>query len=333
MINVDILKSNLPLVQSVINYFAAEFSNPEEFDKIKKSALKYSQKFKSPNGETFINLGFLSPLECTMFIVDNGIKNTGRVIDETIKALEEKLIIYPLDKAIGRQVTEDRFRMNGEKAAILYGNNLIMNIIMGFDYIIQEYKDSVVKIEHVSKSQDHSIGTGFLIEYKDRHLIITNKHVIEKYERLTIFNNQDNILDFEEPFLHPTKDIAILPLKVKLKAIAFRLNTDIRILGEIITIGYPSIPMTRLAYQVYHKGEINSFVQDYFYNNLFLISAKTSAGNSGSPVIDSKGTVVGIVTEELFEKEQFYQKGKLPYYAAITSTDIHEAIESYQNRG
>jgi len=333
MVNIDILKSNLALVQIVIDYFAAEFTNTSEYERIKESALKHNQKFKNPNGKTFINLGFLSPLECTLFIIDKGIENTGRVIDETIKALEERLIIYPIDKTIGRQITDDRFRLNGEKAAILYRKNLIMNIILGFDYIVQEYKNSVFKIEHVSKNQDHSIGTGFLIDYADRHLIITNKHVIEEHDRLRVLNNEDNSIDFEDPFLHPDKDIAILPLKEKLKTTAFQLETEIRILGEIITIGYPSIPMTRLAYQVYHRGEINSFVQDYYGNQLFLISAKTSAGNSGSPVIDNKGTVVGIVTEELFEKEQFYKKGKLPYYAAITSNDIFETINNYRNFG
>jgi hypothetical protein len=84
--------------------------------------------------------------------------------------------------------------------------------------------------------------------------------------------------------------------------------------------------MTKYSYQVYHKGEVNSFVEDYKSNKLFLFSAKTSSGNSGSPVIDKTGMVLGIVTEELFEKDKFYEKGKLPYYAAIPAIEIGRMI-------
>ena len=96
-------------------------------------------------------------------------------------------------------------------------------------------------------------------------------------------------------------------------------------------IKYPTIPTTKFAYQVYHKGEVNSFVEDYWDNNLFLISAKTSSGNSGSPIIDNSGMVVGVITEELFEKDKFYEKGKLPYYAGIPTVEIVKAITKYKN--
>lgn len=87
--------------------------------------------------------------------------------------------------------------------------------------------------------------------------------------------------------------------------------------------------MTKHSYQVYHKGELNSFVEDYRENQLFLFSAKTSSGNSGSPIIDKYGMVIGIVTEELFEQELFYEKGKLPYYAGIPTEEIIKSVNEY----
>jgi len=100
------------------------------------------------------------------------------------------------------------------------------------------------------------------------------------------------------------------------------LEKEFRILDNIITMGYPIVPMTRDGYLLCHGGEINSVVHNYSGQEYFLFSAKTSSGNSGSPVIDKFGNVVGIVTEELFERDQFYKKGKLPYYGAIPSSYI-----------
>jgi hypothetical protein len=103
----------------------------------------------------------------------------------------------------------------------------------------------------------------------------------------------------------------------------FNLGPVIGLLEEIITIGYPSIPNSREAYQVVHRGEINAYVQDYSGQDLLVISARTSPGHSGSPVLDNMGRVVGMVARELFEKDAFINKGITPYFACITARSIH----------
>ena len=70
-----------------------------------------------------------------------------------------------------------------------------------------------------------------------------------------------------------------------------------------------------------NKGEINSYIENYSGNTLFLISAKTSSGNSESPVINEKGQVLGMVAHELFEKGALLEKGKL-LYTGIIPTNI-----------
>lgn len=330
MTNTPLLKSNLELVQKVIRFFAAEYVDKIEFEKIKIKAIETSKRFNSPNGELFIKMGFLSPMECVLYISSETESTEGRVIDETIKALEEQLIIYPIDRMLTHNLSDRRYRMDGQRAVNLYINNLVLNKILGFEYIIDTYKHSVLKIEHICKEGKHSIGTGFMVKLEMKLLLITNKHVIENYRELNIYDFDDNKIEHLEPYLSKTKDIGIIEITNDSTSTPFILNVNPKILSEIITIGYPSIPMTRYAYQVYHKGEINSFVEDYFGNNLFLISAKTSAGNSGSPIIDAEGKVVGIVTQELFEKNDFYEKGKLPYYASIPAIDIINEIDDFK---
>ena len=67
-----------------------------------------------------------------------------------------------------------------------------------------------------------------------------------------------------------------------------------------------------------HKGEVNSLIEGYNPKQSYLIfSAKTSSGNSGSPLINLRGAVIGIVSEEFFDQDAFKDRGKPPYYAAL----------------
>lgn len=330
MANVNIIRSNLELAHKVVEFLALEFIDKERYKIMQSKVCTFSTDLRGQNANKFVQLGFFSILECTLFLSEeNETVSYGRTIDETFKALEEKNLIYSVDK-MASNFTAKRFRLNGEIVADFYRRDLIFNIIFGFEYIIEKYRNSVLKIEHITKEKDHHVGTGFIIRYNSNLLLITNKHVIEGNHKLNVYDYNDNIVKIDKPYLHAIKDLAVIPiLEWDIKNSILSLNTEIKILDDIITIGFPSIPMTRFSYQVYHKGEINSFVKDYAGNHLFLISAKTSAGNSGSPVINEKGTVVGIITEELFEKEQFYEKGKLPYYGAISSDDIISVLKEY----
>ena len=288
---------------------------------------------KKLNGETFIKMGFLSAFDFTMYAVENKEKwdlKDGiqvRVVEMALDILQSKLIITKVESMLTFG-GDTRYQVNEKYAKLLYERDLIYNVMFGFQYILDKYKNSIIKIENIDKRKDHSIGTGFIVLQENISLIITNKHVLKNAETINIYDKDDMKLEFNEPILSNDKDIAIIPLKEKQKHPHFILSEDIQIISEIITIGYPSIPMAKLAYQVCHKGEVNSSIEDYRGNKLFLISAKTSSGNSGSPVINDFGNVIGIITEELFEKDLFYEKGKLPYYAAIPSIEIIETLEN-----
>ena len=154
-------------------------------------------------------------------------------------------------------------------------------------------------------------------------MIITNEHVVSNPKKLRLLDVNEKEYEFELLWSDSEKDVAFLELKIPYpKDNILFFENKISILSEIITIGYPYIPRTIAPYQVLHKGEVNSFVQDYKRNNLFLISAKTSSGNSGSPVLDKNGRVIGMLVEELFEEESWKTQGKPPYFAVIPSSEI-----------
>ena len=323
--------SNIEIIKIVISYFMFEISDEEKFEEIKAIAL--TNPLNDQNAKFFLELGYFSAFDFSFYISKKS-ESPRNFSHETIQLfldamVEEKILnILPY-----RKNGEQRYRASGSYAEFFNKRDLILNIICGWRFIIEKYSNSVVKIEHKDKNGDFSIGTGFYYaagnETFSKYLIITNKHVLENAEEIKVFLNDDTEITYSEIVIDPTKDLGFIILSKPLEFPILDFNPSLEILSEILTIGYPSIPMTKHSYQIYHKGELNSFVEDYEGNKLFLFSAKTSSGNSGSPIIDRHGLVLGIVTEELFEKDQFYQKGKLPYYAGIPTEEIIKSLNEH----
>lgn len=328
-----ILSSKDNLVNEIIDFFTAKEVNLLLFETIKDICIRYSNKYNKFNGELYIKKGLLSGFDFLMYMLDQKKAGDGiptNFVDLTLQQLAKHYIIIPMDSLVFKS-EEQRYNTNGELTKSLYDHNLIKNLLYGFNYIIERYKNSVVKIIHINRHGDSSIGTGFFISAKVNNncLVITNKHVVEGAQKVKIFSADDKEIKINKITQDNDRDIAIIETE-QFTCNTFFLSDHLEVMKEIITIGYPTIPTTKYAYQVYHKGEVNSFVEDYWNNKFFLISAKTSSGNSGSPIIDNTGMVVGIITEELFEQDKFYEKGKLPYYAGIPCTEIVESIKKFK---
>ncbi len=95
------------------------------------------------------------------------------------------------------------------------------------------------------------------------------------------------------------------------------------ILDEILVTGFPKIPLSKNNQIVSQKGEINSFIEDFWDNNYFLFSSIARPGNSGGPIFSSKGYLVGIVSR-LNEKDG---DNSLPFFSGIPAPDVIKAIK------
>lgn len=172
-----------------------------------------------------------------------------------------------------------------------------------------------------------NIGNGFLIQEANKQIIVTNYHVIRNAKKFVVKNYSEKTIEIKQTVTVEEKDLAfLLPISIVDNVTPFVLNLKLKILDEILTIGYPPVPTTKFSHPLFHLGEINSFVENYWGNQLFIFSAKTNPGNSGSPIIDKMGTIVGIVSEQL-EEQEWYKKGKIPYYAGIPSAEINNNLK------
>lgn len=330
----DLLKADPDLVDDLLNFYCLKRSQPQLFEIVKLKCLEQAQKMNVRNAKVFLDLGYLSLMDFMTYrkFLQRGDGIKQNIAQGIIQILENNGLLSRLSINSVDQIYQP-YLPSFDRLIFLKERGALQAIIGGWRQIIEQNSSSVFKIQNKTKLDDVSIGTGYYyacgnseVEY---HLIITNKHVVEDANELTLLNSQEDLIQFEDIIIDEKRDLAYLKLDKPLRVQYLDFNPENTPLEEVITIGYPSIPLTKEAYQVFHKGEINSFVEDYFGNRLFLFSAKTSAGNSGSPILDRYGLVQGLVTQELFEKNSFLEKGKLPYYSAIPSIEIIKSINEY----
>jgi len=140
-----------------------------------------------------------------------------------------------------------------------------------------------------------SLGSGFIID--STGIIITNNHVIADADEVKI-RLQDET-EFKAKILgrDPKTDLAVLsidPGKTKLSAVAFGDSDKLRVGDWVVAIGNPfGLGGTVTAGIVSARGrDINQGPYDDFIQT----DASINKGNSGGPLFNLKGEVIGINT-------------------------------------
>ena len=144
------------------------------------------------------------------------------------------------------------------------------------------------------KRKAQSLGSGFIIDKTG--YIITNNHVIDNAEKIMVILYDDTSFEAKVVGKDPKTDVALLkidPKKIKLKAVEFGNSNDLRVGDWVMAIGNPfGFGGTVTAGIVSARGRnLSGSYDDYIQTD-----ASINRGNSGGPLFDMKGNVVGINT-------------------------------------
>ena len=144
-----------------------------------------------------------------------------------------------------------------------------------------------------------SIGSGFLISTDG--YILTNTHVVENSDSIYVMYKDREYLA-ELVGSDTISDIAVLKIKSIEKLPYFELKDDIEInIGEeIIVIGNPYDLGVSVSSGII--SAINRNIKGTEYNNLIQTDAAINKGNSGGPMFNLNGDVIGI-TSMIFSTE------------------------------
>ena len=140
----------------------------------------------------------------------------------------------------------------------------------------------------------NSLGSGFIIDASG--LVVTNNHVIAEADEINVILNDDTTLKAEIIGRDTKTDLALLRVKPDkpLKAVKFGDSDKLRLGEWVIAIGNPfSLGGTVTAGIVSARNrDINSGP----YDNYIQTDAAINRGNSGGPLFNLNGEVIGVNT-------------------------------------
>jgi S1-C subfamily serine protease len=143
-------------------------------------------------------------------------------------------------------------------------------------------------------SSGTSSGTAFFVS--DRGHLLTNAHVVRACKRIQILH-QAGSEDVSVIAADPTSDLALLGFASRPPAVpAFRGN--VRLGEDIAVFGFPLFPVLSSG-GTFTQGSISALTGMRDDSGIFQISAQIQPGNSGGPVLDEYGNIVGVVVSKL----------------------------------
>jgi S1-C subfamily serine protease len=180
--------------------------------------------------------------------------------------------------------------------------------------------------KHDSKSHPQYSGTGFFIT--DDGYLITNRHVAGNGAEVRLLAVRGAI-SARVVKTDATNDIALLKADGKFVALPLATSRSARLGATVLTIGFPDITLQGFAPK-FARGEVASLSGPRDDARYFQISVPVQPGNSGGPLVDDHGNVIGVVSAKLNSKVALVVSGALPENVnyAIKSSFLLGFLES-----
>lgn len=156
----------------------------------------------------------------------------------------------------------------------------------------RDIETNVQSIFNAPKTNKVSLGSGFIID--ETGYIITNNHVIDKAKSIAVVLSDGREIEAKVIGTDEKTDIALIKIetKQKLKPVTFGNSDNIRVGDWILAIGNPfglgssvTAGIISAKSRDIESGPYDSFIQT---------DASINQGNSGGPMFNLKGEVIGI---------------------------------------
>ncbi|MEN2749116.1 trypsin-like peptidase domain-containing protein [Sphingomonas sp. T9W2] len=138
-------------------------------------------------------------------------------------------------------------------------------------------------------------GSGVAVE---RNHILTNAHVVEEARAVSVHVGGRSCVG-EVVFADPRNDLALLHVATTLPGVAqFRSQVGLHLGEDIVALGFPLQGLLGTGPQA-SAGNIAALTGIGNDSSLFQFNAPIASGNSGGPILDMAGHLVGVVCSSL----------------------------------
>ena len=149
------------------------------------------------------------------------------------------------------------------------------------------------RIPQQQDRERRGIGSGVIVD-ASKGLIITNHHVVQDADEITVTLEDKRELKAELVGSDPKTDIAVIKVPARrLRALSFAKSSNVKVGDYVIAVGNPF----GLSHSV-TSGIISALGRDRGagdnYQDFIQTDASINPGNSGGALVNSKGELIGI---------------------------------------
>lgn len=155
------------------------------------------------------------------------------------------------------------------------------------DSIERQVSEFTLRLRNINCTEAQT-GSGFAI---DNQTLVTNRHVVDGAETLQVNTWKGDTLEVGIAEVSGDEDIAIVRTEEPLPEVAELAKEDPSVGEKVTVVGYPEGGALTFV-----DGTVLDYRDDSRLGGYVLrTEAEVKLGNSGGPLIDEKGKVVGVV--------------------------------------
>ena len=163
--------------------------------------------------------------------------------------------------------------------------------------------NSLVYVESVNDNEEKS-GSGFVYNISNgKNYILTASHILNSSENIKVYNKKKDSTSAKIILNDEYNDIAILEIDdlLNLESVTIGDSSNLKKNDIVYVVGNP---LNIENFGTVTKGKIVNLdsITEIFDFNVIELSAHVDYGNSGSPVLDKNGKVIGMVFLKSNEK-------------------------------
>ncbi len=197
---------------------------------------------------------------------------------------------------------------------------------MDYSNVIKKVKNSIAFIA-VFNNKNELLGTGSGFIYLKKNILVTCNHVVKDGSSIALrFPSSGKYITGKVVIRDDEHDLALVSFDDSSREPLMNSKYETVIEGmPVIFSGYPFSAQSLTT----HQGIISAIIKDVAGITSFLIDGTVNSGNSGCPLMNVKGEVIGVVSAKRRNRNNLLEKVESMTIGALSLHGV-DIVEIYQ---
>ena len=169
--------------------------------------------------------------------------------------------------------------------------------------VIKQVKDSIAFIATLDVNNKPA-GTGSGFVFLKKGILVTCNHVVKNANSIFIKFTGGEFISAKIIIKDEEHDLALLKFESSQKPLSLSDILEVKEGTKVLFSGYPLM----LQDLTTHQGIISAITKDISGITTYLIDGTVNSGNSGCPLLDHEGKVLGVVNAKRREQSDLLSK-------------------------